>query len=93
VDYANQEFSTNTKEGWLTDRGRVLLIYGKPQQIDREPATSDAKAYQIWYYYELEGGVEFVFVDRRDMGEYQLVHSTKRNEINDYEWKAHYVLE
>ncbi len=93
LDLANREYTIRNKPGWKSDRGRVLLSYGKPDFVERVPATSDARAYQVWYYYQLEGGVEFIFVERRADSDYQLVHSTKRNEIHDYEWKTHYVLQ
>lgn len=87
--YANENFSVGQKEGWKTDRGRVLLLYGKPDQIDRFPSSSDINAYQIWYYYQIEGGVQFVFVDRTDVGDYELVHSTKRDELRDDDWQRY----
>ena len=86
LDYANQYFSLGKRQGWKTDRGRVLLVYGKPDQVDRISSSPDLKAHQIWYYFELEGGVEFVFVDVRLISDYLLIHSTKRDEIRDYDW-------
>ena len=86
VHYANSNFS-GFKIGSKTDRGRILLMYGKPDEIDRFPSTANQRSYEIWNYYELEGGVIFVFVDIRGWGEYQLVHSTVRKELNDPEWQ------
>ncbi len=86
VRYANSNFS-GFKIGSKTDRGRILLMYGKPDEIERFPSTANQRSYEIWNYYELEGGVIFVFVDIRGWGEYQLVHSTVRKELNDPEWQ------
>ena len=44
-------------------------------------------AVEIWHYYAIENGVDFVFVDRTGFGEYQLVHSTKRGELRDDDWQ------
>jgi GWxTD domain-containing protein len=83
----NQNFSNQFKDGWRTDRGRVILIYGKPNEIERNPSTIDSQPYEIWYYYSLEGGSEFIFADLSGNGNYELLHSTFRNEIKDPDWQ------
>ena len=83
--YADDNFSS-MKDGWKSDRGRVLLIYGLPDEIERSPFTSSTKPYQFWRYFSVEGGVEFVFVDKRNFGNFELVHSTARGEIYDADW-------
>jgi GWxTD domain-containing protein len=75
------------KKGWKSDEGRVLLVYGAPDEVERFPSSTDNRAYRIWHYYSLQGGVEFIFVDRRGWGEYELVHSSARGEIFDYDWQ------
>ena len=91
LDYANKNFSVGKKPGWKTDRARVLLIYGQPNEVERQPSSPGQKAYEIWYYYELEGGIQFVFVDLRSIHDYELVHSTQQNEVHDDEWKERYL--
>ncbi len=87
VVYANSHFRAGVREGWQTDRGRVYIMYGNPDEIDRHPNETNSKPYEIWYYNSLEGGVSFDFVDRTGFGEYMLVNSTKRNEIHDDSWQ------
>jgi len=84
---ANQRYKTYTKEGWRTDQGRVLILYGEPDDIQRFANSTDSKPYEIWNYHQLEGGVEFVFIDLTEFNEYILVHSTKRGEIQDASWQ------
>ena len=84
--YVTSHFGAG-KPGWKSDRGRVYLIYGKPNEIERYPNSSETKAYQIWHYYNIQGGVNFYFIDIRGFGDYQLVHSTARNELQDYNWQ------
>jgi len=91
LDYANANFSVGTKPGWKTDQGRVLLVYGQPDEVERFPSDSDTKAYQIWHYYSIEGGVIFVFVDIMSIRDFRLVHSTHRNEVQELEWKDRYL--
>ena len=87
VKQVNMTYRTGQREGWKTDRGRIYIIYGQPDEIDRHPSDMDSKPYEIWYYNNLDGGSIFVFVDRSSMGDYILVHSTYRNELSDYNWE------
>ena len=87
VNRANKEFRGGFKDGWKTDRGRVLLLYGNPDEIERFSFTSQSRPYEIWHYPRIEGGVFFVFVDRKNMGDYELVHSTARGELYDEDWE------
>ncbi len=84
--FANENFS-GLRKGAETDMGRVLLIYGQPDEIERFPSTSENRPYQIWKYYQIEGGVEFVLVDASSWGEYKLVHATARGELRDDDWQ------
>jgi GWxTD domain-containing protein len=92
VDYANNEFSVGVHEGWKTDRGRVYVIYGQCDEIERFPNTADTNPYEIWHYNNLQGGVVFVFVDRENSGHYTLVHSTHDREFRDDNWYQTYAL-
>ena len=91
LEYANENFSVGNKPGWKTDLGRILLIYGQPDEIERFPSSPNYRSYQIWRYYILEGGVEFVFVDIRSIRDFELVHSTHSKEIHDDEWQDRYL--
>lgn len=84
---ANEKFRTFGREGWLTDRGRVFILYGEPSEIERVPSSGDVKPHEVWRYLDIENGVEFVFIDRSGFGDYVLVHSTKRGELRDDTWE------
>ena len=83
---ADQQFSS-FGNGWKTDRGRILLLYGAPDETERFPYSSDNKPYQIWKYFSIQGGISFYFVDKRNFGKFELVHSTARGELYDPEWQ------
>ncbi|MCL5030704.1 MAG: GWxTD domain-containing protein [Bacteroidetes bacterium] len=83
VAYANENFSRAGRKGYLTDRGRVLLIYGEPDQKDYYPSEPNLKPYEVWFYNQIEGGVSFVFGDLSGFGNYELLNSTKRGEVQD----------
>ncbi len=89
VAYTNDHFRVGSTPGWRTDRGRVYIVYGKPDQIDRHPNEGNSKPYEIWYYNSVQGGVSFDFVDRTGFGDYTLVNSTARNEIHNDNWQQY----
>jgi GWxTD domain-containing protein len=84
---ADKRFHALGRDGWRTDRGRVLILYSEPDEIERFPSSQDTKPYETWHYYSIENGVDFIFVDRSGFGEYTLVHSTKRGELQDEDWQ------
>jgi len=86
VEAANERYSNYTKKGWRTDRGRVFILYGKPDEVERHQSEGSSKPYELWHYFQIENSVQFVFVDRNGFGDYELVHSTKRGELRDDGW-------
>jgi len=88
VELADTRYSTHFRTGWKTDRGRVLLVYGRPDEIERNPSSIDSQPYEVWYYYALDGGSEFIFGDLSGHGDYELLHSTYRNELQDPNWRV-----
>jgi GWxTD domain-containing protein len=88
IKFSNRNFKSDYKEGWKTDRGRVYCIYGKYDEIERFPYEGATRAYEIWNYNKLQGGVIFVFIDMSaGYGDYVQVHSTAQNEMADYTWR------
>ena len=92
VAYANTYFSNpQFREGWRSDRGRVMRRYGAPTQVDRKYMGTSARPYESWFYAEIQGGVYFHFVDLRDINNHILVHSTAINEPRNERWMQEYV--
>ncbi len=87
VAMAENTYKSGFRKGWQSDRGRVLIKYGEPSEIERHPSSIDTKPYEIWHYNNLEGGVRFIFLDKTGFGDLELVHSTARNEMRNPDWK------
>lgn len=88
IDYASKNFKSDFREGWKTDRGRIYAIYGKYDDIERFPYQGFQRAYEIWTYNYVQGGVIFVFMDNSaGFGDFILIHSTAQNEYRDDNWK------
>src|SRR5271165_3562794 len=87
IAYANEHFASGVP-GWRTDRGRIYIAYGPPDQIDSHPSGGyyarpieegggDTSTYPFedWRYRYIEGigqEVNLEFVDPCMCGEYRL---------------------
>lgn len=88
VNETNKMFKEAYTEGWKTDRGRIFILYGKPDDVEKYPFESQSKSYEIWKYNSVEGGGECAFVEiQQATGVYKLVHSTFRTELKNQDWK------
>lgn len=71
IERANQLFISEGKPGWLTDRGRIYILFGPP--TDRITGSMDIYFYggcrEVWYYYNFP----VAFEDRTCTGDYKLV--------------------
>ncbi|KAA3634185.1 MAG: hypothetical protein DWP97_07625 [Calditrichaeota bacterium] len=74
ISVANQNFSYIYNNGWRTDRGRIYILYGEPDQVDDYPIVPDRRPYQEWHYYTGSQYRKFVFVDVNLDGDYRLVY-------------------
>jgi len=86
MQYANANFA-GVRKGWQTDQGRVVLTYGQPDKVEKNFSLNNKRPYEIWRYYNQEGGLLFVFVEKGGFDERELVHSNAPREINDPDWK------
>ncbi|HET9529889.1 MAG TPA: GWxTD domain-containing protein [Blastocatellia bacterium] len=90
VQYANERFASGIP-GWKTDRGRIYIMFGKPDQIESHPAggpyerpsyegggTTSTYPFEVWWYRYIEGigsDIEIEFVDPSGSGEYRIARS------------------
>ncbi len=76
IAYANQHFAGGIP-GWKTDRGRIYIIYGPPDEIESHPSGSQTKPfpYEQWLYRLIEGigtNVIVEFTDEGRTGQFQM---------------------
>lgn len=90
IAYANERFHSGFP-GWKTDRGRVYIMYGPPDEREEHPTggrvrrpmlqgggTYSAYPYENWRYRYIDGigtNIELEFVDPTGTGEYRLAMS------------------
>ena len=71
IAYANEHFDDGLRKGWRSDQGRIYIVYGQPDELERHTWNrSFAHPYQVWHYYNISRS--FVFVDFDGYGRYQL---------------------
>jgi GWxTD domain-containing protein len=70
VQYVTKEYS-QFGPGWRSDRGRVYIKYGAPEQVDTAMDDRSQGEYEIWRYYTRN--LNFVFYDMFGVGDFKLV--------------------
>src|SRR6266581_6254825 len=90
IAYANEHFASGIP-GWKTDRGRIYIMYGKPDEKESHPAggpyerepnegggQTTTYPFERWFYRYLPGvgsGIEIEFVDPTGSGEYRIARN------------------
>ncbi len=86
----NVAYKTPVKRGYNTDRGRVYLKYGPPNNLVEVYSEPGAYPYEIWHYYTLgnQRNKRFVFATK-DMvtNDFVLIHSDAIGELSNYRWQ------
>jgi len=70
VEEANARFTGHGQDGWRTDQGRIYIVYGPPDKVERRRDFERGYTIEIWTYQEI--GRVFVFEDRFGNGELKL---------------------
>jgi GWxTD domain-containing protein len=90
IAYANEHFASGIP-GWKTDRGRIYIMYGPPNEKETHPSggqydrpsyegggSTTTYPFETWFYRYLPGvgsGVEIEFVDPTGSGEYRIARN------------------
>ncbi|MBI1747159.1 MAG: GWxTD domain-containing protein [Acidobacteria bacterium] len=90
ITYANERFASGIP-GWKTDRGRIYITFGKPDEIESHPSggsyqrkfyegggSTSTFPFEVWRYRHIDGvgdDVEIEFVDKSMSGEYRIALS------------------
>ncbi len=69
LEAATQLFIGEGRQGWLTDRGRIYVLFGPPLERLRDYQNEQGFCRELWYY----GNFPVVFIDRNCSGRYVLV--------------------
>jgi GWxTD domain-containing protein len=72
--------------GWRTDRGRVFLKRGEPEEVLRRPSFGQNVPYEVWKYTRPQQ-LKYLFLDQVGLGQYQLVYTNDRFETSRGDWR------
>lgn len=90
---ADKTFRGGMGYGFETDRGYTFMKYGKPNDMIKVTDELNAPPYEIWVYEQFkftgQSRVKFLFYNPTlGGGEYIMLHSTARGEINNPQWEV-----
>ena len=78
IRYADHNFGRSApKQGWQTDRGRIYILLGKPNDIEKFFSEPGIYNTEVWFYqgmaeYGLPSDFYLIFFQRDGIGEYVL---------------------
>lgn len=68
LNRANQMFLGEGRPGWLTDRGRIYILFGPPTERHTYPMEASGYCREVWYY----GSFPVIFIDQHCSGNFIL---------------------
>jgi len=72
--------------GWRTDRGRIFIRYGSPDEVLSRPQAGSTAPYEVWKYTRTRAR-KFVFYDVTRFGNYALIWTDERREPSRPNWR------
>lgn len=72
--------------GWRTDRGRIFLKYGDPDEVLSRPQPGSTLPFEVWKY--TRGKLrKFCFMDLTRFGNYSLIYTNDITEASRPNWR------
>jgi GWxTD domain-containing protein len=87
IDYANRNYRERKVPGWKTDRGRIYIKNGPPDEVLTRVQEAKAPPYEAWRY--TKGRQRwFIFADQTNgFGAFRLMVSNDLNEVRRPDWR------
>ena len=90
VAAANREFREGgaaAVPGWRTDRGRIYIRYGPPDEVLDRGQAGSTRPYVVWKY-TARKRQRYVFLDATSLGNYELIWTDDRRESSRPDWQT-----
>jgi len=87
-----EAYGTRIKRGYQTDRGRIYLQWGAPNDVERRIHEAQAYPYEIWYYFHFgnQNDVRLLFYNPNLVGtDYTLLHTNAIGEVSNPNWESY----
>ena len=72
--------------GWRTDRGRIFIKYGPPDEVLDRPQAGNTRPYVVWKFTRGRA-LKYVFLDATGFGNYVLIWTSDRREPSRPNWE------
>jgi GWxTD domain-containing protein len=72
--------------GWRTDRGRIFIKYGAPDEVVERKVQTGSSPYEIWKYMR-NRNLRYVFIDLTRFGNYTLIYTNDIRERSRPDWR------
>jgi GWxTD domain-containing protein len=86
ADRRYREGGASAIPGWRTDRGRVFIKYGAPDEVLERHMQTGVSPYEIWKYTRSRS-LKYVFMDLTRFGNYKLIYTDDRREPSRPDWQ------
>ncbi|MCS7258366.1 MAG: GWxTD domain-containing protein [candidate division WOR-3 bacterium] len=87
VRYADENYKVGRILGRATDRGKIYIKYGKPDEVVIHTMVEHTKPHEHWYYYQQ--GLQFIFVDIRGDSNFRLIYTNSTSEVKPPNWEKY----
>jgi len=85
--FADENFSSGFERGINSDRGRIYILKGPPDEIHEIPADVKYVPNIIWVYWN--NGRKYIFADVNLHGNFELIYSNDPDEVNRPGWERY----
>lgn len=87
ITASDAKYTMGKMLGRDTDRGRIFIKYGAPEEVVVHSVIEHVKPHEHWYYYNK--GIHFIFTDIRSNNNYQLIYSNTDSEPKNPNWEKY----
>jgi GWxTD domain-containing protein len=89
IGEANRRFregGASQVPGWRTDRGRIFVKYGVPDETLERRQAGSTNPYDVWKFTRVRA-LKFVFMDLTGFGNYVLIYTNDQHESGRPNWQ------
>jgi len=90
LNYVGKKYGSGSVPGYESDRGKIYLMFGEPDVLERVINEKGARPYEVWFYYNTAGraNVKLLFCQTTMLSSQMLLlHSTEQDIVFNQNWK------
>jgi len=90
IDFANRKYyegGASARPGWSTDRGRIFIKMGMPDEVYSRKVSASGNPYEVWRYTKTRL-YTYIFMDLTRFGNWTLIYTNDPREASRPGWEA-----